>query len=107
LLGGSRARGEADEFSDDESTRDALRAWKAQQATERLAFGPVWHADGGLRIEAPWVVTEPDGMVIHPDTLHDRFVRLAKRAGLRHIVLHGTRHSFATIASRRVYAPMW
>ncbi|HXF37592.1 MAG TPA: tyrosine-type recombinase/integrase [Actinomycetota bacterium] len=82
----------------DEATRAALKAWRAAQAGDRLAFGPRWRADGGLGIDAPWVVTEADGKVVHPDTLHDRFLRLVERAGVRRLVLHGTRHSFATIA---------
>jgi integrase len=82
----------------DETTRDALKAWKAAQDGERLDYGPPWHADGGLGVIARWVVTEPDGKVVHPDTLHDRFLRLIDAAGVRRLVLHGTRHSFATIA---------
>jgi integrase len=82
----------------DEATRDALKTWKAAQSADRLAFGPAWRSDGGLGHEAPWLVTEPNGKVVHPDTLHDRFVRLVKAAGIRRLVLHGTRHSFATIA---------
>lgn len=59
-------------------TRDALKAWKAAQNEDRLAFGPAWHADGGLGLDAAWIGTEADGEVVHPDTLRDRFVRLAK-----------------------------
>lgn len=44
------------------------------------------------------LVTEADGKVVHPDTLHNRFIRLAKAAGVRRLVLYGTRHSHATIA---------
>jgi integrase len=32
------------------------------------------------------------------DTLHDRFERLAKAAGVRPLVLHGSRHTYATLA---------
>jgi integrase len=53
----------------DEQTDAELRRWKAEQAEERLAFGEPWKSDGGLGVEAAWVVTEPDGGVVHPDTL--------------------------------------
>lgn len=39
---------------------------EAQQVTERLSFAGAWRTDGGLGTEAPWVVTEPDGKVVHP-----------------------------------------
>jgi len=82
----------------DPATADALREWKKKQTEERLAFGPAWRRDGGLGEEAAWVVTEPDGKVVHPDTLHDRFERLATVAGVKVLPLHGARHTFATIA---------
>jgi hypothetical protein len=53
----------------DETTAAALRSWKAEQDAERLAFGPPWKRDGGLGVVADWMVTEPGGGVVHPDTL--------------------------------------
>lgn len=47
---------------------------------------------------AAWVVTEPDGYVINPDTLLRRWRALVKVAGVRRIPLHGARHSYATLA---------
>jgi integrase len=44
------------------------------------------------------VVTEPDGAVVHPETLRHRFQRLARKAGVPEIPLHGARHSYATLA---------
>jgi integrase len=82
----------------DEATGAALEKWRKKQLVDRFRFGPAWRANGGLGIEANWVVTEPNGLVVHPDTLRNRFVRLAKAAGVEPLVLHGTRHSFATIA---------
>jgi integrase len=82
----------------DEQTATHLRRWKAEQASERLAFGRAWHVDGGLGVEAPWVVTEPDGTVVHPDTLLGRWQRLVRSAGVPPIPLHGARHSYAEIA---------
>jgi integrase len=84
----------------DERTAAALRAWRATQAEERLAFGPAYRTHGGLGIEAPWVVTEADGYVVHPDTLLDRWKALVRRAGVRPIPLHAARHTYATLALR-------
>ncbi|MEX0991596.1 MAG: site-specific integrase [Actinomycetota bacterium] len=82
----------------DPGTAESLRVWKKGQSEDRLAFGAAWQTDGGLDTESAWIVTEPDGRVIHPDTLHDRFVRVAKAAGVKPLPLHGARHTFATIA---------
>jgi integrase len=82
----------------DPETAAALRRWKAAQAEARLAFGPAYRDDGGLGEVAPWVVTEPDGYVIHPDTLLRRWVALVAAGGVTPITLHGARHSFAEIA---------
>ena len=77
------------------------------QAADRLAFGPAWRTDGGERlgIEAAWVVTEPDGSLVHPDTLFDRFVALGKRARVRRIVLHAARHTYAELSLRHGVRP--
>jgi integrase len=82
----------------DEATGAAIRRWKAEQAAERLAFGEPWKRDGGLGIECEWIVTEPDGGVVHPDTLLARWKRLVKVAGVTPIGLHGARHSYAELA---------
>jgi integrase len=82
----------------DEATRDALAAWRITQEQDRRWFSSAWHADGGLGVEAAWLATEANGMVVHPDTLHDRFERLAKAAGVRRLVLQGARHTFATLS---------
>jgi integrase len=82
----------------DEQTATELRSWKAHQAEERLAFGPAYRTMGGLRVEASWVVTEPNGFIVHPDTLSRRWRALVKKAGVKLIPLHGARHSYATLA---------
>jgi integrase len=84
----------------DERAAAELRAWKAEQAEERLAFGPAWRTDGGhrLAIEGAWIVTEPNGYIVEPDTLRSRFQRLARGAGVPVIPLHGARHTFAELA---------
>jgi integrase len=60
--------------------------------------GPPWRSDGGLGVVLPWVVTEPDGSVIHPDTLLGRWRRLVAAAGVPAIPLHDARHSYAMLA---------
>jgi integrase len=84
----------------DAATATALAAWKARQSKERLAFGPLWKVDGGLGIVAQWIVTEPDGAVVHPDTLLGRWKRLVTAAGVPPIGLHGARHTYAELALR-------
>jgi integrase len=82
----------------DGETAAALRRWKVAQAEERLAFGPAYKDDGGLGVEAPWVVTEADGAVIHPDTLRRRWTALVATAGVIAITLHSARHTYAELA---------
>jgi integrase len=82
----------------DDQTAAALRRWHAAQIEGRLAFGGAWHTDGGLGIEAPWIVTEPDGKILHPDTLLRRFVALVERAGVTPLTIHGARHTYATLS---------
>jgi integrase len=82
----------------DEATAAALRRWKTAQAMEHLSFGGAWKTDGGLGQEAPWIVTEPDGAVVNPETLLGRWRRLVKTAKVTPIPLHGARHSYATLA---------
>lgn len=88
----------------DEATAADLRRWKAEQAAERLAFGAPYKTDGGLGIEAPWIVTEPDGSVVNPDTLLRRWKRLVKVAGVTPIGLHGAPHLRRTRAVLRCSA---
>jgi integrase len=84
----------------DEQAAAALRAWKAEQAAERLAFGPAWRSDGGHRLatEGAWIVTEPNGYIVEPDTLRSRFQRLARDAAVPLIPIHGARHTYAELA---------
>jgi integrase len=82
----------------DEQTAAEVRRWKAEQNEDRLAFGAGWKTDGGIGVKADWIVTEPDGSLVHPDTLLGRWKRLVKAAGVTPIGLHGARHSYAEIA---------
>ncbi len=70
-----------------------LRAWRTQQAAERLAWGPAYvnpiDDDG-----APYnlVFTREDGSPLDPSHTYAKFVRLVRGAGLAHLKLHGLRH---------------
>jgi integrase len=48
-----------------------------------------------------YVFTYHDGRPLHPDTIRQRFDRLAAAAGLPRITFHDLRHSYATGASAR------
>jgi integrase len=70
----------------------ALKAHRAQQATQRLALGPAWH-------DHDVVFTNAVGRPIDPCALaHRGFPRLLQRAGLPKIRFHDLRHTYATLA---------
>ncbi len=75
----------------DVATVRSLRAHRAQQAGERLAWGPEYRV-------TDLVFTWEDGSPLHPDVVTRTFKRLAAKAGLRPIVVHGLRHSYASAA---------
>ena len=75
----------------DPGTVDALRAHRARQAEERLAWGAAYH-DHGL------VFAKEDGTPIHPDYLTKLFDRKSRALGLPRIRLHDLRHTHATLA---------
>lgn len=68
-----------------------LRSWRAQQAQERLQWGPAW-TDSGL------LFTREDGTPLHPDRFSKLFGRHVRAVGLPRIRLHDLRHTFATLA---------
>ena len=74
------------------ATVAALKAWKRQQAEERLLMGAGWQDTAGL------VVTVGDGSAPNPEAFSNLFHNLVKRAELRPIRLHDLRHSYATAA---------
>lgn len=78
----------------DSQTVAALRAWKRQQAEERVAIGPAWVDDEGL------VFTWQDGSPLLPDYISKRFKALQKLEGVPALTIHGLRHSHITILLR-------
>jgi integrase len=68
----------------------ALRAFKVQQASERLALGERYPDTG-------FVAVNEDGSPIRPETYSAEFAGLAKTAGVPAIRLHDVRHTAATM----------
>lgn len=74
----------------DAETVATLRAWKAEQTAERLAWGAAW-VDTGL------VFTREDGSGLHPEHVTKTFPKLAKAAGVPVMRLHDLRHLSASL----------
>jgi integrase len=70
---------------------DALRAWRKQQAADRLAWGRDW-TDNGL------VFTRQDGSAVPGQWVSTRFEALAYRAALPPVRFHDLRHGAASLA---------
>jgi integrase len=68
-----------------------LRTHRARQAAEKLSAGPAYEDHG-------WLLADELGRPCSPDTLSGRFDDLVKRAELRRIRLHDTRHTAATLS---------
>ena len=75
----------------DPATVAALRAHRARQNEERLAWGEGWE-------DTALVFTLEDGSLIHPTRFSDWFADHSRAAGLPRIRLHDLRHSYATAA---------
>jgi integrase len=73
-------------ISVDQATLVALRRWRERQNGEREFFGADYHP-------GDYVFTFEDGRPPHPDTIRQRFDRLAAAAGLSRITFHDLRHS--------------
>jgi integrase len=78
----------------DSQTINALKQQKARQSQEKLAIGGRWADDHGH------VVTEPDGSLVDPHRLSQRFRALLKKHELPIIRLHDVRHSYVVAARR-------
>ena len=68
------------------------------QNREREFFGNDYHP-------GDYVFTFEDGRPPHPDTIRQRFDRLAAAAGLSRITFHDLRHSYATGALKAGISP--
>lgn len=89
----------------DARTVAVLKSWRTQQAAERLAWGPGYEDTEGL------VFTWENGRPVLPDYITKAFDRLqaavnarraeAEDAPLPRLVVHGLRHSHATVLLRQ------
>jgi integrase len=68
----------------------ALRRHRAHQAADKLRLG-VAYADQGL------VVCQANGRPLDPRNFNRQFSRMLAQAGLPHIRLHDSRHTYATL----------
>ena len=75
----------------DADTCGVLRAHRARQAAERLAWGAAYQDSGR-------VFTREDGAGLHPEYVSRHFAALARAAGLPPIRLHDLRHTAASLA---------
>lgn len=77
----------------DVAIASALRALKVAQAAEKLAAGEPY-------IDSGYVVVDELGEPVHPEWYSDEFRRLAKRAGVKTIVLHEGRHTALSLMEK-------
>ena len=82
----------------DRTTAEALKKWRDQQDAERGVFGADYRPGN-------YVFTFEDGRPPHPDSIRQRFDRLAAAAGLERITFHDLRHSYATAALKAGVSP--
>lgn len=75
----------------DSGTVAVLRAHKARQAAERLAWAGAWKDSGRI-------FTRENGSELTPDWVSEHFERLTFAAGLPPIRLHDLRHGAATLS---------
>lgn len=78
----------------DARTVTALKAWRKKQAEERLAWGAAYKDTDGL------VFTWEDGRPVLPDYVSKTFLKVQAGLELPRLVLHGLRHTHATILLR-------
>ena len=77
----------------DVTAATALHTFKVAQAAEKLAAGKAYAESG-------YVVVDELGEPVHPEWYSDEFGRLAKRAGVKKIVLHEGRHTALSLMEK-------
>ena len=86
---GGKTKNADQTISIDRVTTAALQRWREIQKREREFFGSDYNPGN-------YVFTFEDGRPPHPDTIRQRFDRLAAAARLPRITFHDLRHSYAT-----------
>ena len=78
----------------------ALTALRKRQLDESTAAGTAYRS-GLARLDwyqgGEYVITDQAGTPVHPEWYSDEFGRLLRRAGLRRITLHDSRHTTLTL----------
>jgi integrase len=77
----------------DDETALALDELRKRQMTEGIAAAPTYRASG-------YIVTDELGAAVHPEWYSDEFHRIAKRAGVRRIRLHESRHTALSLMEK-------
>jgi len=95
---GGKTRDADKTISIDRTTLAALRRWRERQNGERELLGAAYYP-------GDYVFTFEDGRPPHPDTIRQRFDRLAAAAGLSRITFHDLRRSYATSARKAGLSP--
>ncbi|WP_110814671.1 tyrosine-type recombinase/integrase [Mycolicibacterium obuense] len=95
---GGKTRNADQTIAIDQTTAAALEKWRESQNEERAFFGSDYHPGN-------YVFTFQDGRPPHPDSIRQRFDRLAAAAGLERITFHDLRHSYATAALKAGVSP--
>jgi integrase len=96
VVEGTTKSGKSRTVDIDARTVTVLRAWRAAQARERLAAGETW--TGGQPGEHLHLWTDEIGEAYRPDILSARFEQAQRGVDVPPLVLHGTRHTSATMA---------
>ncbi|MEI2651563.1 MAG: tyrosine-type recombinase/integrase [Microthrixaceae bacterium] len=76
----------------DEGTVAALKSHRVRRASERLLPG------AGKATAEDWIFADVEGHPYHPNAVSQRLNRKVKDAGIKHIGIHGLRHTGATLA---------
>ncbi|MDI6104946.1 tyrosine-type recombinase/integrase [Actinoplanes sp. NEAU-A12] len=69
---------------------ELLKAHKTEQAAERKKAAQLWEEGG-------WVITNPVGRPLNPNTDYHEWKQILRDAGLRDGRLHDARHTAATV----------
>ena len=84
-----------------------LHEQRAYQELCRDALsGPVWGHKAGYVRQRPWqdserVFTNSFGATVDPHNLRRTMQRLCEQAGVRHVSIHGLRHTYASLSVMR------
>ena len=73
-----------------EDLTQTLKSWRGEQVKHTLQRGGTWSEDD-------WVIRQPDGFPINPDTLLHELRKAEIKLDLPHVSFHDLRHTHATL----------